>query len=52
MTVQASKPGSVSVDCPECGSQMRRTGMTKEKDELLMHLECPSCGHRGKRPLS
>jgi len=26
--------------------------MTQEDDELVMHLECPECGHNRKRPLS
>jgi predicted RNA-binding Zn-ribbon protein involved in translation (DUF1610 family) len=52
MAIQVSGPGSSKVDCPECGSQMRRTEMTREEDELVIHLECPSCGHKGKRPLS
>jgi predicted RNA-binding Zn-ribbon protein involved in translation (DUF1610 family) len=52
MAIQVSGPGSSKVDCPECGSQMRRTEMTREEDKLVIHLECPSCGHKGKRPLS
>lgn len=39
-------------DCPECGRGMRRTDMTQEDDELVMHLECSECGHNRKRPLS
>jgi predicted RNA-binding Zn-ribbon protein involved in translation (DUF1610 family) len=52
MAVQVSKQSSGNLDCPECGSRMRRTEMTKENGELFMHLECPSCGHKRKRPLS
>jgi len=52
MAVQVSKRSSSNLDCPERGSQMRRTEMTKENGELFMHLECPSCGHKRKRALS
>ena len=37
---------------PLCGHGMRRMDMTQEDDELVMHLECPECGHNRKRPLS
>ena len=52
MTTQMREPRTGSVDCPECGHEMRRTDITREGDERVMHLECPSCGHRRKRALS
>jgi hypothetical protein len=31
---------------------MRRTDMILEGDQLVMHLECPACGYKGKRALA
>ena len=51
MRLAAEQHRDGNVDCPECGRPMRRTDMTREADELVMHLECPECGHNRKRPL-
>jgi Zn ribbon nucleic-acid-binding protein len=40
------------VVCPAFKHQMRRTDMIREGDQLVMHLECPSCGYKRKRTLS
>ena len=52
MVTQVRDPGTGSVACPDCGHQMRRTDMIREGDLLVLHLECPSCGSKGKRALA
>ena len=52
MAIHVREPGTGSVNCPDCGHQMRRTDMILEGDQLVLHLECPSCGYKGKRALS
>jgi predicted RNA-binding Zn-ribbon protein involved in translation (DUF1610 family) len=52
MAIQVRDPVTASVACPECGHQMRRTDMIREGELFVLHLECPSCGTKRKRPLS
>lgn len=51
MAIRLREPGTGAVTCPDCGHQLRRTDMIREGDLLVLHLECPSCGYKGKRAL-
>jgi DNA-directed RNA polymerase subunit RPC12/RpoP len=48
MAIQVREPGTGSVTCPDCGHQLRRTDMILERDQLVLQLECPSCGYKRK----
>lgn len=52
MAMPVRDPRTGSGVCPDCGHALRRTDMLREGEHLVLHLECPSCGYKRKRPLA